>query len=56
MAIEAATRRLDGLAEADLEDRLAGFLEAAGLFRVFRQVMGRALWAPSPAAGRASTR
>lgn len=52
MVSEAATRRFDGLAEADLEDRLATFLEGTGLFRVFRQVMGRALWAPSPAAGR----
>jgi len=52
MVTDAATRRLDGLAEVDLEDRLAAFLEGTGLFRLFRQVMGRALWAPSPAAGR----
>ena len=52
MTTDAATCELPGLAEADLEDRLAGFLEGTGLFRVFRQVMGRALWAPCPAAGR----
>jgi len=52
MVSEAATRKLDGLAEAEIEDRLAAFLEGTGLLRVFRQVMGRALWSPSPAAGR----
>lgn len=43
---------LDGLAEAEIENRLVVFLEASGLFRVFAQVVGRALWAPCPAAGR----
>jgi len=52
MTTQATTCERAGLAEADLEDRLAGFLEGTGLFRVFRQVMGRALWAPCPAAGR----
>jgi len=47
-----ATHRLDGLAEAEIEERLVGFLEATGAFRVFRQVAGRALWAPCPSAGR----
>jgi len=46
------SRRLDGLAEAEIEDRLVDFLEATGAFRVLRQVVGRALWAPCPSAGR----
>jgi hypothetical protein len=37
--------------EADLEEELAGFLDATGLFRVFRQVRGRSLWTACPAAG-----
>jgi hypothetical protein len=38
--------------EADLEDSLAGFLDATALFRVFRQVIGRPLWTACPNAGR----
>jgi len=37
--------------EADLEDRLAAFLECTGLFRVLRQVVGRPLWTACPSAG-----
>ena len=48
MAIPAARTRPF---EADLEDGLAGFLEATGLFRVFRQVVGRPLWTACPNAG-----
>jgi len=39
------------VAEADLEDGLAAFLEASALFHVYRQVSGRALWTACPAAG-----
>jgi hypothetical protein len=42
-----------GLAEQDLEESLAEFLEATGLWRVLRQVMGQPLWTASPEAGRA---
>ena len=52
MTSQAATRRQGGLAEAEVEERLAAFLDSTGLFRVFRQMMGRALWRPCPAAGR----
>lgn len=38
--------------ELEAEDFLAEWLETSGYWRVFRQVMGRALWAPCPAAGR----
>lgn len=40
-----------GLVEAELEDRLAAHLEASGLWHVYRQVTGRALWAPCSRAG-----
>ena len=40
MLTDAATSRLDGLAEAEIDERLAAFLEGTRLFRVFRQVMG----------------
>jgi len=38
--------------EADLEEELAAFIEATGLFRLFRQVMGRPLWTACLSAGR----
>lgn len=37
--------------ELALEDDLAAFLDATGLFRVFRQVVGRPLWTACPGAG-----
>jgi len=37
--------------EADLEQAVAAFIESTGLFRVFRQVVGRALWTACPSAG-----
>jgi hypothetical protein len=40
-----------GLAEQDLEEALAAWLEATGLWRVLRQVMGRPLWTASPGSG-----
>lgn len=38
--------------EADVEDTLAAFFDANGLFRVFRQITGRALWSICGASGR----
>jgi len=49
--MQANPQALGYRSELEAEDALAAFLEATRLFRVFRQVWGRALWTACPGAG-----